>query len=120
MPFHAWGAFWGHNREPVRARLLEEIKKADGWKEAGVCVVVCLRKHPRWEKKPILHQKRVNKKAAVYLCLKDKYPEWGRGDGGRAAPPFSAATSHCPWSCQAAGRVPSGPPMVPASGPSSL
>lgn len=78
-----------------------------GWREVGVCAAACLRKRPGWGGKPILHQQRVNKKAAVYLCLKDKYPEWGRSGeeeeegggrvrrGGSAAPPLSAATS--PW-----------------------
>lgn len=74
---------------------LRKLQKADGWrggvggwgwKEVGVCAAACLRKRPVWEGgKPILHQQRVNKKAAVYLCLKDKYPEWGRRgeEGGR-------------------------------------
>lgn len=63
----------------------------------------CLFEKTSWmgEKKPILHQQRVNKKAAVYLCLKDKYPEWGRRrrEGGEGGPRHRSLLQQVPGCC---------------------
>lgn len=71
-----WGGGWGS----------QENKRNGRWKNyrEDIFAAVYLRKPSGW-KKTIPYHQQVNKKAAVYLCLKDKYPDWGRMEGRRGA-----------------------------------
>ncbi len=70
----------------------QENKRNSGGKNyrEDIFVAVYLRKPSGWGK-TIPHHQQLNKKAAVYLCPKDKYPDWGCKGGeeqGGGCPTF--------------------------------
>ena len=121
------------NNMPVVSDLYEALNRSWGWGWAGprqenkrnregmkyrediFCSCLFEKTFADGGKKTIPHHQQVNKRAAVYLCLKDKYPdcgwkggeEQGGGGGSHSCPTFlprpppllhsSTPTSHLVW-----------------------